>query len=108
MRIGWFIVPPGDLRDAGRSTPPRCGPFYPRCTGDGSAAPARSLADAEAAEDLAEQVVRGEFAGDRRERALRLAQFLGVELERRMRRAQVLRGAREVRRRLAQRGQVAL
>src|SRR3954453_11220486 len=32
-----------------------------------------SLADAEAAEDLAEQVVRGEFAGDRGERALREA-----------------------------------
>ena len=39
----------------------------------------------------AEQVVGGEFAGDRRERVLRLAQLLGEELERR-------RGGRELRR----------
>ena len=41
------------------------------------------LADAEARKDLAEQIVGGEFAGDRRERLLRIAQFLGEELERR-------------------------
>src|SRR3954471_334800 len=39
-----------------------------------------SLADAEAAEDLAEQVVRGEFAGDRTERGVREAQLLGEDL----------------------------
>ena len=53
---------------------------------------ARSFADAEARKDHAEQVVGGEFAGDRRERRLRLAQLLGEELERR-------RAPREVRRR---------
>ena len=40
----------------------------------------RSLADAEAAEDLAEQVVRSEFAGDGAERGVREAQLLGEDL----------------------------
>src|SRR6185503_17366662 len=39
-----------------------------------------SLADAEPAEDLAEQVVRGEFAGDRAERGVGEAQLLGKDL----------------------------
>ena len=45
------------------------------------------FADAEAPEDDAQQVVRGELAGDRGQRRLRLAQLLGEELERRRRRA---------------------
>src|ERR1041385_2120249 len=39
-----------------------------------------SLADAEAAEDLAEKVVRGEFACNGAERGVREAQFLGEDL----------------------------
>ena len=48
-----------------------------------SAAPTRgrSFADAEAPEDDAEQIVRGELAGDRGQRVLRLAQFLGEEFD---------------------------
>src|ERR1041384_8672615 len=42
--------------------------------------PRISLADAEAAEDLAEQVVRGEFACNGAERGVREAQFLGEDL----------------------------
>ena len=40
----------------------------------------RSFTNAKARKDDAEQIVRGEFAGDRSKRLLRFAQFLGEQL----------------------------
>lgn len=61
------------------------------------------LADAKSRKDFAQQVVGRELAGDRRERALRAAQFLGKELDRRRTSARLRCRRGEMIRRLGQR-----
>src|SRR6185369_3312651 len=56
-----------------------------------------SLSDTEAAEDLAEQIVRSEGARDLAERVVRKAQFLGQQIECRVRARSHLLSEREVR-----------
>ena len=68
----------------------------------------RSLADAEAGEDHAQQIVGSEFAGDLGQRALRQAQFLGQQVEHRRRAFQVRAGSLQMAGGAGQRLQVAL
>src|SRR5512135_3849195 len=73
-----------------------------------AAADAPLFSDAEPREDLAEQVVGGELAGDFRQRILCDAQFLGEELDRRRRDRNVLLRSTEVRRGLRQSAHLSL
>src|SRR5665213_1914689 len=83
------IMPPGTACDAERL-------------------PARLLADAETCEDHAQQIVGCERAGERRQSAMRDAQFLGEELERRCCERKLRGRCGKMQRRLAQRGEMAL
>jgi len=68
----------------------------------------RLLADAEAAEDHAEQVVGAELTGNAGKLALRQPQFLGEKIQHRIAPCGVQRGDLEMRARLAQRLQMPL
>src|SRR4051812_1791484 len=58
--------------------------------------PRRLLADAEAAEDLAEQFIRAEGAGDLAERIVREPQLFGQQIERRIAAIGMLAGEDQV------------